>query len=236
MPQGVQEVLDIDQAASFLSRDAREVGKLASRGLLPGRKVNGEWRFARAEIKHWLENRLHEYTEEELQAIESAHPGEASEPLLAGLMSETTTAVPLGAATRSSVLRELVKLASQAWQLYDPDAVLEAIIQREEMGSTALPSGLAIPHAHRPLPPGVLGESMVCFGRTARALPFGGARGQMTDLFFLVLSTCDRTHLRVMARLSRLLLRDGLIAELRSTESPNEAYDLLTAAERELLG
>ena len=230
------EILDVEQAASFLSRDAREVGKLASRGLLPGRKVNGEWRFARAEIAHWLETRLHEHTEEELCALESAHAGEVEEPLLGMLMDETTTAVPLGASTRSSVLRELVKLSEATWQVYDPDAVHAAILQREEMGSTALPGGLAIPHPHRPLSSAVLGESLVAFGKTPRAIPFGGPRGMMTDLYFLVLCTDERTHLRVLTRLARLLRREGLIEQLRATESPNEAHELLTGAERELLG
>lgn len=229
------ETLDIEQAASFLSRDVREVGKLANRGVLPGRKVNGEWRFARAEIKHWLESRLHEHTEEELCALESAHCGEVEEPLLGNLMSETTTAVPLGASTRASVLRELVKLAGGTWQVYDPDAVHAAIVQREEMGSTALPGGLAIPHPRRPLSGAVLGESLVAFGKTPRAIPFGGPRGLLTDLYFLVLCTDERTHLRVLTRLARLLRREGLLEQLRSTETPGEAYELLAEAERELL-
>jgi PTS system nitrogen regulatory IIA component len=230
------ETLDIDQLAAYLSRDAREVGKLASRGVLPGRRVNGEWRFARAEINHWLESRLHEYTEEELSALESAHAVEVEEPLLANLMCETLVAVPLGAATRSSLLRELVKLAATAWQVYDQDAVLEAITQREEMGSTALSCGVALPHAHRPLGDGVLGEPLVAFGRTSRALPFGEARGGLTDLFFLVLSKDDRTHLRVLARLARLMLRDGFVEQLRGAATPAEAYELILQAEQELRG
>ena len=48
------ENFDIDQVAAYLARDAREVGKMASRGHLPGRRVNGEWRFARAEIQRWI--------------------------------------------------------------------------------------------------------------------------------------------------------------------------------------
>lgn len=230
------ETLDIEQLASYLSRDVREVGKLASRGVLPGRKVNGEWRFARAEINHWLESRLHEYTEGELEALENAHAGEVDEPLLAGMLSPDTVAVPLGATTRSSVLRELVKLAEQSWQVYDPDAVLEAITAREGMGSTALDCGLAIPHAHRPLGDGVLGDPVVAFGRTLRAVPFGGLRGGLTDLFFLVLSKDDRTHLRVLARLARLILREGFVEQLRAAETPQEAHELLILAERELLG
>src|SRR5436309_14509528 len=121
------EMLDIEELASYLSRDVREVGKLASRGVLPGRKVNGEWRFARAEINHWLETRLHEYSSDELAALESAHATDIPEPLLGSLLSQSTVAVPLPASTRGSVLRELVKLAEQSWQVYDSDAVLPAI-------------------------------------------------------------------------------------------------------------
>jgi nitrogen PTS system EIIA component len=229
------ETLDINQLAAYLSRDAREVGKLANRGMLPGRKVGGEWRFARAEINHWLESRLHEYTEAELEALESAHTEGVEEPLLANLLSEERIAVPLPASTRSSVLRELVKVAESAWFVYDPDAIHQAICEREEMGSTALPSGVAIPHSHRPQGPGVLGESLLVFGKTGRGIPFNGPRGSLTDLFFLVCCTDDRTHLRVLARLARLMLREGLIDQLRSTETPAEAYELLTTAERELL-
>src|SRR5271163_3027050 len=96
------DMMDMEQLASYLQRDVREVGKLASRGHLPGRKVGGEWRFARAEINHWLEARIHEYSEEQLTALEEAHrhaPDGESEPLLASLLSEATTAVPLPATT-----------------------------------------------------------------------------------------------------------------------------------------
>jgi PTS system nitrogen regulatory IIA component len=229
------ETLDINQLAAYLSRDAREVGKLANRGVLPGRKVGGEWRFARAEINHWLESRLHEYSEAELEALESAHATAAGEPLLGNLLSEELVAVPLPASTRASALRELVKVAESAWFVYDPEAIHAAIGEREEMGSTALASGVAIPHPHRPLGPGVIGESFVVFGRTGRGIPFNGPRGSLTDLFFLICCTDDRTHLRVMARLARLMLREGMIEQLRSTESPAEAYELLIRAERELL-
>jgi PTS system nitrogen regulatory IIA component len=98
-----------------------------------------------------------------------------------------------------------------------------------------MPSGVAIPHPHRPLGDAVLGESLVVFAKTPRGIPFGGARGSLTDLFFLVCCTDNKTHLRVMARLSRLMLREGFIAQLRSTETAVQSYELLTTAESELL-
>jgi PTS system nitrogen regulatory IIA component len=226
-------MMDMEQLAAYLQRDVREVGKLASRGHLPGHKVGGEWRFARAEINHWIETQLPAYTEKQLASLESA--GGADEPLLAGLLSEASMAVPLAASTRASVLRELVTLAEQTWQVYDPDAILEAIRQREEMGSTALPTGVAIPHPRRPLP-AALGESVMAFGRTASGIPFGAPHGGLTDVFFLVCCRDDRTHLRVLARLTRLFLRPNFLDDLRAAETPAAAWETIIAAERELLG
>jgi PTS system nitrogen regulatory IIA component len=227
--------MDIEQLASYLSRDVREVGRLASRGDIPGRKVGGEWRFARAEINHWITNRLHECSPEELAALESAHAASTEEPLLANLLRESTISVPLPATTRSSVLREMVKLAEQSWVVYDADAVLEGIVAREAMSTTALPGGVALPHPPRPLGPAILGESVVAFGRTSTGIPFGAPRGLLTDLFFLVCCTDDRTHLRVLARIMRLLRREGMLDSLRAAQDATEARELLVTAEEALL-
>jgi len=218
-------MMDVDQLAAYLHRDAREVGKLASRGQLPGHKVSGQWRFALAEVNQWLETQLPDLSEAQLSRLETSG-GVADgdrQPLLPELLSESSVAVPLQARTRASALRELVTLAEQSWQVYDPEAILEAVRLREEMGSTALPSGVAIPHPRRPLP-GALGESVMAFGRTANGIPFGAPRGGLTDLFFLVCCRDDRTHLRVLARLTRLIQRPGFLDNLRAAETPAEAF------------
>jgi PTS system nitrogen regulatory IIA component len=229
------DTMDLEQLAAYLQRDAREVSRMASRGHLPGHKVAGEWRFHAAEINHWLETQMPAYNEQELTRIESG-PSRHSEPepFVTALLTEATMAVPLPANTRVSVLRELVKLAEQSWQVYDPAAVLEAIQQREEMASTALPAGVAIPHPRRPLPK-ALGESLIAYGRTVAGIPFGGERGSLTDIFFLVCCRDDRTHLRVLARLSRLMLRPGFIEELRAAETAAETFQLIEAAEQDLI-
>jgi PTS system nitrogen regulatory IIA component len=227
------DMMDMEQLAAYLQRDVREVGKLASRGHLPGHKVGGQWRFARAEINQWIEKQMPSLSEKELTNLESSvsHDGE---PLLAGLLSEASIAVPLAASTRASVLKELVSLAEQSWQVYDPEAILDAVRQREEMASTALPSGVAIPHPRRPLP-AALGESVLAFARTNSGIPFGAPHGVLTDLFFLVCCRDDRTHLRVLARLTRLFLRTGFLEELRTAETPHDAWQKISAAEQQLL-
>src|SRR5205814_4542670 len=100
------DVMNLEQLATYLQRDLREVGKLASRGYLPGHKVGGEWRFARAEINHWLEKQMSGLDEQQLVAIEKGgRRGDASEPLVSSLLSEASVAVPLPATTKGSVLR-----------------------------------------------------------------------------------------------------------------------------------
>src|SRR5262249_60732347 len=96
------------------------------------------------------------------------------------------------------------------------------------------PWGVA--HPHPPVPRvTALGASVAACGRTPQGIPFGAERGGLTDLFFLVCCTDDRTHLRVLARLTRLLMRPGFLDALRAAETAGEAYELFVAAERELL-
>jgi PTS system nitrogen regulatory IIA component len=228
-------MMSLEQLASYLQRDVREVTKLASRGHLPGHKVGGQWRFARAEINHWIETQIPDYTDQQLTALEKhGSEQEDGEPWVSKLLSEVGMAVPLAVSTRASVLKELVALAEQTWQVYDPAAILDAIRQREDMASTGLPSGVAIPHPRRPLP-NALGEAVMAYGRTTSGIPFGAPAGTLTDIFFLVCCRDDRTHLRVLARLSRLLLRPGFVDELRAAETAADTWQLLASAERELV-
>jgi nitrogen PTS system EIIA component len=226
--------MDLEQLASYLQRDARDLHKLASRGHLPGHKVSGEWRFHPAEISQWLEGQMATCSERELTALERGTPQATMErPLISGLLSAETMAVPLTARTKTSVLKDLVRLAEQSGQIYDPEAVYQAIRQREELGSTALEGGVAIPHP-RPLP-NVLGDHVMAYARLGAGIPFGAPDGDMTDIFFLVCCRDTRTHLSVLARLSRLFRRPGFLDDLRAAETVAETLQIIEAAEEDLV-
>ena len=145
------------------------------------------------------------------------------------LLSETTMAVPLPAATRVSLLKELVKLAEQSWQVYDPDAIMDAIRQprrggQHRPGFWRCHSALAATAGQRSgrvtLPMAVLGP----------AFPSDAPNDGLTDIFFLVL--CATTlHLRVLARLSRLLLRPNFLEQVAAAETSAETYHLIEEAE-----
>src|SRR5207244_1210359 len=118
--------------------------------------------------------------------------------------------------------------------VYDASAVYDAIKAREEMGSTAFLNGVAIPHPRRPLPNAV-GESVVAYARVPSGVPFGADRGVLTDVFFLVCCRDDRTHLQVLARLTRLLNGPGFLDSLRAAETASESRELILRCEREMI-
>jgi PTS system nitrogen regulatory IIA component len=232
----LDDAFDIDGLAAFLHLAPAQVARLADRGKLPGRKVGGQWRFAAAEIHHWLEDRIGLSDEQELVQVEGvldrASPAEEEAPRIADLLPVEAIAVPLEARTRNSVISEMVDVAARTGWLWDPAKMVEAVRVREEMHPTALENGVALMHPRRPMA-NVLGQAFLAFGRTAAGIPFGGSRGTLTDLFFLILSIEDRGHLRVLARLSRLINDADFLAELRGAPDAAAAHETFRRREEQ---
>jgi PTS system nitrogen regulatory IIA component len=229
------EDFDIDRLAAYLHLSPQKVARLADRGKLPGRKVGGQWRFSRAEIHHWLEERIGLADEEELVSVEGVlrrdrGPEEAENVVLADLLLPEAIAIPLLAKTRNAVIRAMVDLAAGTGYLWDPEKMVDAVREREEMQSTAMDSGVALLHPRRPMS-GILGQPFVAFGRTNSGIPFGGGFSNLTDMFFLICSVDDRGHLRTLARLARVLGSPDVLSALRQAEGAGAVHRVLAEAE-----
>jgi PTS system nitrogen regulatory IIA component len=232
------EDFDIDSLAAYLHLAPQQVSRLADRGKLPGRKVGGQWRFAQAEIHQWLEERIGLSGEEELVEVEqvlrrSAGPAAAADVVIADLLPLEAIAIPLAARTRNAVFAAIVEAAERTGWLWDPVRMEDAIRAREEMHSTALDIGVALLHPRRPLP-NILGQAFLAFGRTPNGIPFGGAGGGLTDLFFLIASVGERSHLRTLARLSRVLAAPGFVEALRAAPDAAAVRELIADTESRL--
>jgi mannitol/fructose-specific phosphotransferase system IIA component (Ntr-type) len=154
-------------------------------------------------------------------------------PVVAPLIPAECIDLNFRARTKSSAIRELVKLAERSHRFWDAEAIRVALESREERGSTAGPGGFATPHPHRRLP-NAQSESVIAFARSPGGLAFGAGRGGLTDLFFLVCCVDDREHLRVLSRLSRMLHRQEFADQLRSTENAADVRRLIESAELDL--
>lgn len=226
-----QEDFDVASLAVYLHITPQQVERLATRGKVPGRKVQGKWVFSFAEIHHWMEERMGLLEDNELQRVEASLKTDTHESPLAQMLSLDSIAIPLKAKTKRSVIEEMVSLAEATGMLWDSERMVEAIRAREELQSTAMPNGVALLHPRRPLS-NVLGEPIMSLGVSPSGIPFGGRRG-LTHVFFLICSTDDRGHLHTLARLTRMF-QDDFVLQIRDTESKIEAKEIFDQAEADL--
>ena len=122
----------------------------------------------------------------------------------------------------------LQELAKRAATLTDQDEhkIFEALWEREQLGSTGIGNGTAVPHGR------IAGieRPVTIFARLEKPLEFDAIDSQPVDLIFLLLTpaAAGADHLKALARISRLLRNRAVCAKLRGTESPDAIYGLLT--------
>ena len=226
-----QDDFDIERLAAYLHMMPNAVQRLAERGKLPGRRIGGEWRFSAAEVHHWLEDRIGLSDEEELVRVEGALDNAATtsnnleEISIAGLLSLDAIEIPLEARTRGAVVGRMTEIAARTHLLWDPAKMADAVRAREEMHSTALDNGVALLHPRRPMP-AILAEAVLALGISPGGIPFG-TNGRLTDIFFLICSTSDHEHLRILARLSRVINDQDFLTALREAHSPEAVHKLI---------
>jgi mannitol/fructose-specific phosphotransferase system IIA component (Ntr-type) len=150
---------------------------------------------------------------------------------ISDVLTEELVKLELGSKTRDDAIRELVGILAQRGCLERSDvgALVEAILQRERLGSTAIGHGVAIPHAKAPC----ACQFMAAFGRSSEGIDFGAKDAEPVHLVFLLASAPDsqRTHLRALAGISRLLSRQDLRARILAAESEKEILEILKAGE-----
>lgn len=231
-----EEDFDVAALAAYLHMLPAQIIKLVDRGKLPARRVGGDWRFSRAEVHHWLEDRIGLSDDSALAELETslerADKHSEGDISIAALLSLESIGVPLAARTRNSVITAMTDLAANTGMLWDASKMADAVTAREAMHPTALDIGVALMHPRRPQAT-ILGEAVLALGITSQGIPFGGSSG-LTDVFFLICSTNDHEHLRILARLSRMITDTDWLNELRDAMDAKAALDLIITRDAEL--
>ncbi len=244
-----QRDFTIETLARLLQRTPQDVRRMVERDKIPGRKVGGEWSFPRAEILEWLAKEIDRVlgssdappSDEELGRLRRVltaipvTPTDEVQPIcIADMLIPDAIGIPFVSRTRASVFPEVIELAMRTGFLWDSDAMLEAIKAREELYSTALESGVALLHPRHPMP-NILSQPFLALGVSSTGIHFAQTKfGQPTDIFFLIASVDDRSHLQTLARLSRILTYPEFLENLRAAEDAIAAHQLIAETEAEL--
>ena len=151
--------------------------------------------------------------------------------VLSELLLPAAINLDLKSTDRDSVLSELVNQIPQLAQ--QPEArqtLLRALREREQLHSTGIGDGIALPHARNALV-GLVDQPIIVFGRHKQGIPYDAIDNIPARLFFLLIAPTVTQHLAVLARLTRLLRDPKLRQSLLAAEKPEQVIALIREAE-----
>ena len=132
---------------------------------------------------------------------------------------------------KQSVIRELVHALVENNQLNadEQEGIVQAILKREELGSTGIGRGVAVPHTKHPSVDNPVGT----VGISQEGVDFQSLDGEQVHLFFLLISPPDRPsdHLRALENISRQLQDDTFCRFLKQSKTAADVQQVLEEAD-----
>lgn len=219
------EIMTLAEVAQYLQLAERTVLRMAQRGEIPAAKVASQWRFVRPLVREWLVAQMQTLPSAQLNGTGSRE--KTILPLAEVLHPELMT-FDLKPGPKESIFRQLLAPLLKTGFARDTNHLLNSLIDRERMMTTAVGHSIAIPHPRKPIP-GMFSEPAVAMGICPDGTDFQAIDDQLVHVFFLICATRIETHLQLMAKVS-WLSRQNVLGRLRQSSSPEEAAAVVTDA------
>lgn len=216
--------LTVRDVAGLLDVSEKTVYRWLAEGRLPAYRLSGQYRFSRAEILEWATaNRLNMPA----SALPEVENPDCPLPTLVEALQAGGIFYRIGGNDRESALRSVVEVLQLPDEV-DRRFLLQAILAREQLASSGIGDGIAIPHARNPVVLYVERPLVsLCF--LERAVDFGALDGQPVQVLFTLVTPSARAHLHLLSRLV-YALRDAEFKELVARQAGRD--DLYAALRR----
>lgn len=148
---------------------------------------------------------------------------------LTDILMSGSCVIDMKARTKKEALRELADAIAAGVSVLDPAELLDMLLEREKLGTTAMGDGIAIPHARVDS----VERLLVSFGRSRPGVDFDSVDGKPTHLFFLLVAPGKEgsAHLLTLARLSRFLVQPEFREKLLEVESEESLWQVVEEEE-----
>lgn len=141
------------------------------------------------------------------------------------------TIIPeLASADKEGVVREMVEKLKQAGLIKSVDETVQVLMEREKLGSTGIGQNIAVPHAKSR----EVSEIVLSVGISSKGVDFAALDGDPVQIFFLILAPVDSTgmHLKVLARIARMLKDKVFRNDLRACKTSEDIYRTIREEEQ----
>jgi PTS system nitrogen regulatory IIA component len=131
---------------------------------------------------------------------------------------------------KKDVIKELVEVLVKSGKVKDKKKMIQTLMEREELGSTGIGQGIAIPHGKSD----TVSDLAAAFGVSADGVSFDSLDGEPVNIFFLLVAPegAAGAHLKALARISSLLKDKYFRKSLLSAQSPEEVIKIIQEEEK----
>jgi len=210
-----EDILTIDEVAKYLRVSERTVYEWAQKGEIPSGKIGTVWRFKKTELEQWVNDRL--------SANKLIHQG-------GNIQLETIISpdrvIFLNFSAKRDALLAMADNISTAPQIKNRQEVAQEILKREELMSTAIGRGIAIPHIRLPS----ITDLVVSVGISQTdILDFQALDDEPVRLLFMIAAAANQHayYLQTLSFFSARLKNKELRNALLVSKTPQEAYGIL---------
>ncbi|UCF98747.1 MAG: PTS sugar transporter subunit IIA [Spirochaetaceae bacterium] len=215
--------MTLAEMADYLKVAKRSLVRMARQGDIPATKVASQWRFMRSVVDDWLIGRMKSLPDRELKTLIES---EKLPVPLSALIRPQLVRLDIEDLGLEGVLRLLTEPLVREQLLNNSGDFVEKLVEREEMVSTAIFPGIAIPHARKPEECPVV-EPRIVVGVSRDGVDFNSLDGQPTFLFFLICANQVLLHLKIIAELALIFRRPELVESLKVARNPHQVVSIL---------
>ena len=210
------DILTIEEVAKYLRVSDRTVYDWAQKGEIPAGKIGTVWRFKKSEVEKWVNERL----------SSSSNTKKTDDAVQVKNILSPDRVVFITQSAKRDALTELANVLAKAPQVKRGDELLSEILKREELMSTAVGRGIAIPHVRLSSVTDLVMAVGVC--RTPIS-DFQTVDDKPVNLLIMIAAAYNQHtyYLQTISYFSAKLKSQELRDAISNAATEKEVYDLL---------
>ncbi len=209
------DILTIEEVAKYLRVSDRTVYDWAQKGEIPAGKIGTVWRFKKSELERWVNERL----------SSSSSKKSDSEVQVKNFLSPDRVVFVKNSSKRDAII-ELANVLADAPQVKNKDELVKEILKREDLMSTSVGRGIAIPHVRLSSVTDLVMAVGICKNNIE---DYQTVDEEPVSLLIMIAAAYNQHtyYLKTISYLTAKLKSQELRDTLKNAATPREAYDVL---------
>ncbi len=216
MSDQTAELMTVEDVAAYLRVAERTIYDWAQKGDIPCGKLGASWRFRRSDIDNWLETK---FVDKKIK--------KESEPVLPqDVLCEDMIKIYSEKIGKVELLTDMVELISQSKNVQDKKELLDGIFKREELMSTGIGLGIAVPHVRIDS----VKDLVMAVGITTQPVDdYDTIDAKPVQVIFMIAANTDQhaQHLKLLSQIAAKFKDEDLRKKLVQAKTPADVAGIL---------